>query len=307
MFQGCGTAMVTPFRPDLSLDEEVMRRLVIRQLESGIHFLVPCGTTGENPTLTREEHLRVVEITLEEAKGKVPVLAGCGGNDTREVVELARDLEGLGADGLLVVTPYYNKPTPEGLYQHYREVARATRLPIVVYNVPGRTGVNVDAATLARLAEIETVVGVKEASGNISQIAAIFQSVPQEFAVLSGDDAITLPVIALGGVGIISVVSNEVPFAMARLTSLALEGDFPAAREMQRRLHALMEINFIESNPGPVKAAMALMGLLDPVFRLPAVYPRPESVKKIERILLNLGLIPDSPEAETAVEHRLAV
>ena len=307
MFQGCGTAMITPFRSDLSLDEDGLRRLVRRQLESGIHFLVPCGTTGENPTLAREEHLRVVEITLEEAKGKVPVLAGCGGNDTREVVELARDLEGLGADGLLVVTPFYNKPTPEGLYQHYRAVARATRLPIVVYNVPGRTGVNVEPATLARLAEIETVVEVKKASGNISQIAAIFQAVPQDFNVLSGDDAITLPVIALGGVGVISVASNEVPFAMARLTSLCLEGDFPAAREMQRRLHALMEINFVESNPGPVKAAMGLMGLLEPVFRLPAVYPKPESVKKIETVLLGLGLIPESPETETMVEQRLAV
>jgi 4-hydroxy-tetrahydrodipicolinate synthase len=308
MFQGCGTALVTPFRSDLSLDEETLRRLVRRQIEAGIHFLVPCGTTGENPTLSREEHLRVVEITLAEAQGKTPVLAGCGGNDTREVVELARDLEGLGADGLLVVTPFYNKPTPEGLYQHYRAVARATRLPIVVYNVPGRTGLNVEPATLARLAEIETVVGVKEASGNISQIAAIFQAVPASFAVLSGDDAITLPVIALGGVGVISVVSNEVPFAMARLTSLTLEGDFPAAREVQRRLHALMEINFVESNPGPVKAAMGLMGLLEPAFRLPAVYPRPESVRKIEKVLLGLGLIPESPEAEeTAVENRLAV
>jgi 4-hydroxy-tetrahydrodipicolinate synthase len=307
MFQGCGTALVTPFQSDLSLDEETLRRLVRRQIEAGIHFLVPCGTTGENPTLSREEHLRVVEITLEEAQGRTPVLAGCGGNDTREVAELARHLEGLGADGLLVVTPFYNKPTPEGLYQHYRAVARATRLPIVVYNVPGRTGLNVEPATLARLAEIETVVGVKEASGNISQIAAIFQAVPDSFAVLSGDDAITLPVIALGGVGVISVVSNEVPFAMARLTSLGLEGDFPAAREVQRRLHALMEINFVESNPGPVKAAMSLMGLLEPAFRLPAVYPRPESVRKIEKILLGLGLIPESPEAETAVENRLAV
>ena len=305
MFQGCGTAMVTPFRSDLSLDEETLRRLVRRQIEAGIHFLVPCGTTGENPTLSREEHLRVVDITLEEAQGR-PVLAGCGGNDTREVVELARDLEGLGADGLLVVTPFYNKPTPEGLYQHYNAVARATHLPIVVYNVPGRTGLNVDPATLARLAEIETVVGVKEASGNISQIAAIFQAVPESFAVLSGDDAITLPVIALGGVGVISVVSNEVPFAMARLTSLCLEGDFPAAREMQRRLHALMEINFIEANPGPAKVAMALMGLLEPVFRLPMVPPRPESVRKIEKVLLGLGLIPESPESETNVEIRLA-
>jgi 4-hydroxy-tetrahydrodipicolinate synthase len=307
MFQGCGTALITPFRSDLSLDEEGLRRLVRRQIEAGIHFLVPCGTTGENPTLSREEHLRVIEITLEEAQGRTPVLAGCGGNDTREVVELARDLEGLGADGLLVVTPFYNKPTPEGLYQHYREVARATRLPIVVYNVPSRTGCNVDPATLARLAEIETVVGVKEASGNISQIAAIFQAVPQSFAVLSGDDAVTLPVIALGGVGVISVVANEVPFAMARLTSLGLEGDFPAAREMQRRLHPLMEVNFIESNPGPVKAAMGLMGLIEPVFRLPAVYPKPESVRKIELALLGLGLIPEAPELETVVENRVAV
>ena len=308
MFQGCGTALVTPFRSDLSLDEEGLRRLLRRQIEGGIHFLVPCGTTGENPTLTREEHLRVVEITLEEAKGKTPVLAGCGGNNTREVAELARDLEGLGVDGLLVVTPYYNKPTPEGLYQHYREVAKATRLPIIVYNVPGRTGTNVEPATLKRLAEIGTVVGVKEASGNISQIAAIFQAVPESFAVLSGDDAITLPVIALGGAGIISVVSNEVPYAMARLTSLCLEGDFPAAREMQRRLHPLMEINFVESNPGPVKAALGLMGLIEPVLRLPAVFPKEESVQKIEKILLNLGLIPESPESEPLeAEARLAV
>ena len=306
MFQGCGTAMVTPFLSDLSLDEEGLRRLVHRQIEGGIHFLVPCGTTGENPTLTREEHLRVVEITLEEAAGRTPVLAGCGGNDTQEVIELARDLEGLGADGLLVVTPYYNKPTPEGLYQHYRAVARATRLPIVVYNVPGRTGTNVDPATLARLAEIDTVVGVKEASGNISQMAAICQTVPESFAVLSGDDAITLPLIALGGVGIISVVSNEVPFAMARLTSLCLEGDFPAAREVQRRLHPLMEVNFIEANPGPVKAALALMGLIEPVFRLPMVPPKPENLKKIEKILLGLGLIPEGAESDTTVEARLA-
>ena len=296
MFQGCGTALVTPFQADQSLDEETLRRLVHRQIEGGVHFLVPCGTTGENPTLTRREHLRVVEITLEEAKGKTPVLAGCGGNDTRQVVELAGELEALGADGLLVVTPYYNKPTPEGLLEHYGAVARATRLPIVVYNVPGRTSVNVEPATLARLAKIETVIGVKEASGNISQMAAIFQVVPNDFVVLSGDDAITVPLIALGGVGIISVVSNEVPFAMARLTSLCLEGDFPGAVEVHRRLHPLMEVNFVESNPGPVKAAMAMMRLLDPVYRLPVVGPRPESLRKIEKVLLDLGLIPSNVE-----------
>ena len=295
MFQGCGTALVTPFKSDLSLDEEALRRLVQRQIEGGIHFLVPCGTTGENPTLSREEHLRVVEITVEEADGKIPVLGGAGGNDTREVVALAREVEARGADGLLVVTPYYNKPTPDGLFAHYREVSRATRLPIVVYNVPGRTGLNVDPNTLARLAQIERVVAVKEASGNISQMSQIFQAVPNDFAVLSGDDAITLPLMALGGLGVISVVSNEVPYAMSRLASLCLEGDYPAAQQMHRRLHALMEINFVESNPGPVKAALAMMGLIEPAYRLPVVPPRPESLKKIEAALSDLGLIPGSP------------
>jgi 4-hydroxy-tetrahydrodipicolinate synthase len=295
MFQGCGTALVTPFKSDLSLDEEALRRLVQRQIEGGIHFLVPCGTTGENPTLTRQEHLRVVEITVEEAKGKVPVLAGAGGNNTAEVVTLAKEVAALGADGLLVVTPFYNKPTPDGLFAHYREVSRATRLPIVVYNVPGRTGLNVDPNTLARLATIDRVVAVKEASGNISQMSQIFQVVPHDFAVLSGDDAVTLPLIALGGVGVISVVSNEIPYAMSRLTSLCLEGDFPAAQQMHRRLHALMDINFIESNPGPVKAALAMMGLIEPAYRLPVVPPRPENVKKIEHVLSDLGLIPGSP------------
>ncbi len=284
MFQGCGTALVTPFRQDQSLDEEALRRLVHRQIEGGIHFLVPCGTTGENPTLTRQEHLRVVEITLDEAKGKIPVLAGCGGNNTSEVAALARDLEALGSDGL---------------FEHYRAISQVTHLPIVVYNVPGRTGLNVEPATLARLATLETVIGVKEASGNISQMASIFQLVPRDFAVLSGDDAITLPLIALGGVGVVSVASNEVPYAMARLTSLCLEGDFPGAVEMHRRLHALMEINFIESNPGPVKAAMAMMGLLEPVWRLPSISPRPESLRKIEKVLTDLGLVPHGPGGAT--------
>ena len=291
-FRGCGTALVTPFRRDLSLDEEALRRLVRRQIEGGIHFLVPCGTTGENPTLSRGEHLRVVEITLEEASGKVPVLAGSGGNDTREVVGLAKELAALGADGLLVVTPYYNKPTPEGLFQHYAAIAAATPLPIVVYNVPGRTGLNVDPATLRRLAEIDRVVAVKEASGNISQMAAICQTLPEEFAVLSGDDALTLPLIALGGVGLISVASNEAPYAMARLCALALDGDFAAAREVHRRLFELMEVNFVEANPGPVKAALGLMGLLEPVFRLPLVPPRPASLEKVRAALVGLGLLP---------------
>ncbi len=297
MFRGCGTALVTPFRRDLSLDEEGLRRLVRRQIEAGIHFLVPCGTTGENPTLSRAEHLRVVEITLDEARGKVPVLAGAGGSDTRAVAALARDLEALGADGLLTATPPYNKPTPEGLVAHYREISAATRLPIMVYNVPGRTGTNVEPSTLARLAAIERVVAVKEASGNISQIASLFTRVPASFAILSGDDAMTLPVVALGGAGIISVVSNVVPGEMARLTALALDGDFAGARLLQRRLQQLMEVAFIESNPGPVKAAMGLLGLLEPVYRLPQVPPRPESLARIEATLAELGMIAASPPA----------
>src|SRR5438132_9374421 len=198
-FTGCGTALVTPFRRDLSLDEDTLRGLVRRQIDAGINFLVPCGTTGESPTLTHAEHLRVVEITLEEAKGKVPVLAGAGGYNTHEVIELARELESMGADGILSVTPYYNKPTQEGLYQHYRAIAGSLRIPIVVYSVQGRTGVNVEPATLARLAHIENIVAVKEASGNIGQMANVLYEVPSSFTVLSGDDAITIPLMALGG------------------------------------------------------------------------------------------------------------
>jgi 4-hydroxy-tetrahydrodipicolinate synthase len=290
MFTGCGTALVTPIRSDLSLDEEAVRRLVRRQVENGIHYLVPCGTTAESPTLTREEHLRVVELTLEEAKGKVPILAGCGGYNTSEVIELARELESMEVDGLLSVTPYYNRPTPEGLYQHYKAIAAATRLPIVLYNVPGRTGTNIAPATLARLALIDNIVGVKEASGNIGQIAAIFQQVPKTFAVISGDDSVTLPLMALGAAGVISVVANEIPCEMSALCDAGLKGDFAKAREIHRRYHALMEVNFIESSPGPVKSAMSMMGLLEPHYRLPIVAPRPQSQSEIQRVLADLGL-----------------
>ena len=291
MFKGCGTALVTPFTQDGALDENTLRSLVRRQIEAGINFLVPCGTTGENPTLTREEHLRVVEITLEEAKGVVPVLAGAGGYNTTEVIELAKEVEALGADGILSVTPYYNKPTQEGLYQHYKAVASAIALPVIVYSVQGRTGVNVEPLTLKRLAEIDNIVGVKEASGNISQIAAVVHHVPERFDVLSGDDAVAMPVIALGGRGLISVSSNEIPAEMTQLVRSALNGDFAAARGIQRRYFPLLEVNFVESNPIPVKAAMALMGLLEPVWRLPLVAPLPGSQKKIEKVLDELGLL----------------
>ena len=290
MFTGCGTALVTPFRRDLSLDEERLRALVRRQIESGINFLVPCGTTGESPTLSRGEHLRVVEIALEEAHGKVPVLAGAGGYDTREVVALAREIQALGADGILSVTPYYNKPTQEGLYQHYKAIASAVSLPIVVYSVQSRTGVNVEPSTLKRLAEIENIVGVKEASGNIGQMAGVVHQVPERFLVLCGDDAVSIPLISLGGRGTISVVSNQIPAQMTELVQSALRGDYASAREIQRKYLPLMEVNFIESNPIPVKAAMAAMGLLEPVWRLPLVPPSAASQKKIEDVLESVGL-----------------
>jgi 4-hydroxy-tetrahydrodipicolinate synthase len=290
-FTGCGTALVTPFQPDLSLDEAALRKLVQRQIRGGVDFLVPCGTTGENPSLTRREHLRVVEITLQEAAGKIPILAGAGGYNTQEVIELVRELESLGVNGLLSVTPYYNKPTQEGLYQHYRAIARSTRLPIVLYNVPGRCGTNLEPSTVKRLAEIDNIVGIKEASGNISQMAALANAVPDDFAILSGDDAIALPLFALGGRGVISVASNEIPAEMAQLCRHGSRGEFGEARAIHRKYLPLMEINFIESNPIPVKAALALMGLLEPVWRLPMVAPKAENLERIQSVLRSLQLV----------------
>jgi len=291
MFTGCGTALVTPFRSDLSLDEHALRALVKRQIAAGIDFLCPCGTTGESPTLTHEEHLRIVEITLEESRGRVPVLAGAGGYNTREVIDLIKELKKLGASGILSVTPYYNKPTQEGLYQHYRAIAESTDLPIVVYSVQPRTAVNVEPATLVRLAEIPNIIGVKEASGNISQMASILARVPERFIVLSGDDAVTLPLISLGGRGVVSVVSNEIPAEFRELVRAALDSDFAHARRLQRKYQILMEINFIETSPAPVKFAMARMGLLEPVWRLPIVPPQKASQEKIEGVLESLGLL----------------
>ena len=291
MFTGCGTAMVTPFHPDGSLDEATLRLLVQRQLDAGIDFLVPCGTTGESPTLSHEEHLRVVEITLELAKGRVPVLAGAGGYNTSEVIPLAQELVAMGVDGILSVTPYYNKPTQEGLYQHYKALASAVSLPIILYSVQGRTGVNIEPATVKRLASVDNIVGIKEASGNIAQMAAILNAVHSDFLVFSGDDAIALPLIALGGRGVISVASNEIPAEMTLLTRLALQNDFPAARQLHRRYLPLMEVNFVESNPIPVKAAMAELGLLKPVWRLPLVAPGREDMARIRAVLESLNLV----------------
>src|SRR5215471_3123855 len=291
MLTGCGTAMVTPFRPDGSLGEATLRLLVQRQLDAGIDFLVPCGTTGESPTLSHEEHLRVVELTLDLAKGRVPVFAGAGGYNTTEVISLAQELAAMGVDGILSVTPYYSKPTQEGLYQHYKALASAVSLPIILYSVQGRTGVYIEPATVKRLASVENIVGIKEASGNIAQMAAILNAVHSDFLVFSGDDAIALPLIALGGRGVVSVASNEIPAEMTLLTHLALQNDFPAARQLHRRYLPLMEVNFVESNPIPVKAAMAELGLLKPVWRLPLVAPGRESMARIRAVLEALNLV----------------
>lgn len=291
IFTGCGTAIVTPFCHDLSLDESALRKLIRRQIDAGIDYLVPCGTTGESPTLSREEHVRVVAITVEEARGQLPVLAGAGGYNTADVIELGNELEKLGVDGLLSVNPYYNRPTQEGLYQHFKAIAEGVPLPIVLYNIPGRTSVNIETPTLRRLADIDNIVAVKEASGNISQMAAVCHAMPDDFDVLCGDDAITIALIALGGRGIISVTSNEIPAEMTKIAHLAMDGDFAGARAMQRTWMPLMEVNFIESNPIPLKTAMAMMGLLEPVWRLPMTPPSAETRARVEAVLRSTGLL----------------
>ena len=284
-FTGCGTALVTPFASDGSVDETGVRRLARRQIDAGIHFLVPCGTTGESPTLSLDERLRIVDLVLAEADGKVPVLAGAGGYDTRKVIEAGRRMRKAGASGLLSVTPYYNKPTPEGLFQHYQAIAEAAGIPVIVYNVPGRTGVNVDPATLARLATIPGIVGVKEASGNMAQICEIVRAVPGDFLVLSGDDSLTLPMMSVGGHGVISVASNGMPAEMARMVERVEAGDYAGARTLHNMLMPFMTVNFVEANPIPIKAAMAMQGLLEERYRLPMVSPRPASRERIAAVL----------------------
>jgi len=290
-FTGVGTALVTPFTKSGEMDEQAVRRLGRRQIDNGAHFLVPVGTTGENPTLDTRERIRMVEILVDEASGQVPVLAGCGGYNTREIVHLAKEMANAGADGLLSVTPYYSKPTQEGIVQHFKTIADATRLPIVLYNIPGRTGVNIETPTFARLAQVPNIIGVKEASGSLSQMCDVLRSVPAEFIVLSGDDALTLPLMAVGGRGVISVVANQIPREMSQMVEAAERNDFAAARAIHNRIVGLMQINFIESNPGPVKYGMVAMGLLEEVYRLPIVPPKAESKAKIDAVLKELGLL----------------
>ena len=290
---GCGTALVTPFRQDGSIDDTALRNLITWQIDSGIDFLVPCGTTGETPTLTREEWLFVIDTTIEVAAGRVPIVAGASSNSTHDAVEKAKEVAAReGVNAVLTATPYYNKPTQEGQYRHFKAIAEAVgEKPVILYNVPGRTGSNLEPQTLGRLAEIPNIVGVKEASGNLTQVAEAIHSVPESFLVLSGDDAITLPVIALGGVGVVSVASNEIPQEMAAMTRAALTNDWTTARSLNRKYLPLMQGNFIESSPLPVKAVLAMMGKIEEVYRLPLVPMRRDTRSRLQRIATEAGLI----------------
>ncbi len=290
--RGCGTALVTPFRPDGSFDRDALAELISWQIQEGIDFLVPCGTTGECPTLTQEEYLDVIRVTVAAAAGRVPVVAGAGGNNTNHVIDLARLLEDEGIDAILSVAPYYNRPTQEGLYAHFHAIAKATRMPVILYNVPSRTGCNIQPDTQLRLAEIPGILGVKEASGDISQVADICNRAPEGFRVFSGDDALTLPIIALGGCGMISVVANEVPGMTAKFCHACLEGRCDDARVWNRRLHPLIKANFIETNPIPVKAALAMMGKISEVYRLPLVKMGDIARARLAGVLSDFQLVP---------------
>jgi len=290
-FTGVGTALITPFTKDGSLDESAIQRLARRQIDSGVHFLSPCGTTGEAPTLSHRDKLRVVELVREEANGRVPVLAGAGGYDTREVIELARDMERVGADGLLSVTPYYNKPTQEGLFQHFKAIAESVTIPIVLYNVPTRTAVNMSVETTLRLSEIPNIVATKEAAMNAEHWSTIVSSAREGFHLLSGDDPLTVAAMAVGGKGVVSVASNEAPAEMAQIVELCEKNDYAAARKLHHWLYPLIQVNFIETNPIPCKAAMAAMGLIEESYRLPMVAPSPAAREKIMRVLQQLKLL----------------
>jgi 4-hydroxy-tetrahydrodipicolinate synthase len=289
--RGCGTALVTPFSEDGTLDVDALRGLVEFQLSEGIDFLVPCGTTGEAPTLEHEEYLGVVRVVTQEARGKVPVIAGAGGNNTKKVCSLVQDLQALGVQGILSVAPYYNKPTQEGLYQHFKTIADSTDLPVILYNVPSRTSSNILPETVARLAGISNIIGIKEASGSITQQMEVLNVVPPNFRVLSGDDAFTFPLMALGGAGVISVISNEIPRQMTNLAHLLLEGKYDEARKLNAKLLPLMQANFIETNPIPVKAGLAMMGKIKEVYRLPMCSMKPENRSKLEKVLAEQGLL----------------
>jgi 4-hydroxy-tetrahydrodipicolinate synthase len=290
-FTGVGTALITPFRKDGALDEAAIKRLARRQIDAGVHFLVPVGTTGESPTLSHQEKVRVVELVVEESNGQVPVMGGAGGNATHEVIALARDMEKAGADGFLSVAPYYNKPSQGGLYEHFKAIAGSTPLPVLLYNVPSRTGVNIEPATVIRLSQFSNIIGVKEASANLAQMSEIVAGAPDEFLLLSGDDPIAVAVMAIGGRGVISVASNEAPAEMAQIIELCEKHDYVSARRLHHWLLPLCQINFVEGNPIPCKAAMAAMGLVEENYRLPMVPPSPVAREKIMRVLQDLKML----------------
>ena len=290
--RGCGTALVTPFRRDGAIDEPALRSLVEWQINCGVHFLVPCGTTGETPTLSREEWLRVIDITVEVANRRIAMVAGATSNSTAEAVERARTIASRrGVDAILTASPYYNKPTQEGQYQHFKAIAEAVDKPLVLYNVPGRTAANIEPATLARLSKIPNIIAVKEASGSMTQIAEALNVVPDDFIVLSGDDAVTLPVISLGGQGIISVASNVIPAELSQMTQAALDGNWTGARKLHRQYLPLMQALFLESNPMPVKCVLAMMGRIKENYRLPMLPVKPETRTKLERVAAEASLL----------------
>jgi 4-hydroxy-tetrahydrodipicolinate synthase len=288
-FQGTGTAMVTPFNNDGSVDEPALRRFVDFQIREGIDMLLPCGTTGEGATLEAAEAERVLSIVIDEAKGRVPVIFGAGSNATKKAVQSTETAKQLGAAGVLSVAPYYNKPTQAGFYEHFKAIAEVG-IPVVLYNVPGRTGSNMEASTTLRLAEVPNVVAVKEASGNMGQVMDILRDRPSGFRVLSGDDAVALPLIACGADGVVSVVSNETPGMMRSIVDAALEGDYARARELHYKLLPLMNANFIESNPIPVKAVLGMMGMIQENYRLPLVPISAGNRAKLQKIAEGLGL-----------------
>ncbi len=302
--RGCGTALVTPFTLDGAIDESALRKLVTWQIESGIDFLVPCGTTGETPTLTHDEWLSVIDVTVDAAAGRVPIMAGATSNSTHEAVIKAKEVAARpGVDAILTASPYYNKPTQEGQYRHFRAIAEAVDKPIILYNVPGRTSANIEPSTFARLSEVPNIAGVKEASGNITQIAELLNHVPETFLVFSGDDAATLPVIALGGVGIVSVASNEIPHEMAEMTRAALNNDWQTARTLHRKYLPLMQANFIESNPLPVKAVLTMMGKVQEIYRLPMLPMRRDTRSKLQKIATEVGVLARTAAPTVPVEY----
>jgi 4-hydroxy-tetrahydrodipicolinate synthase len=290
-FQGTGTAMITPFKSDGSVDEKALRRFVDFQIEGGVDMLLPCGTTGEGATLDENETDRVVQIVIEQSKRRVPVIVGAGSNSTAKAVQMTKRARQIGADGVLSVGPYYNKPTQQGYYEHFKAIAEADDIPVIVYNVPGRTSGNIEAKTMLRIAEIRNIVAVKEASGNLGQIMDVIRDAPQDFRVLSGDDALALAVVALGGEGVVSVVSNEAPGMMSAMMDAALDGNIAKAKDLHYKLLPLMNINFVESNPIPVKAALAMMGLIEENYRLPLVPIGAANREKLAKVVEETGLL----------------